>query len=151
MPQIKVMPRALPGPEVYAQYIEDPKRSGFGIGGCTLAEIPLHVLLPVARAVGVEDELCRALRLNLVESNGCVSFLHDGRLLCSLPSAEYRERLAMAGKVKIQAHRKNCPEWTAEDAAWVADQWQTMGTPDARPAGPRPSPPAGRCNCGAQL
>lgn len=61
-----------------------------------LPELPLDVALEAARTVGLDAELCRVLRINIVESNGCVSFLLDGRLLCSLPSAEYHDRLEKA-------------------------------------------------------
>lgn len=61
--------------------------------------IPGRVALELAEATGVVEQVLASLRLSVVESNGCVSFLSDGRLLGSVSSREYWRcvRAAMAG------------------------------------------------------
>ncbi len=57
-------------------------------------------VLATCEAAGLSDDVFDALRFSIVESNGCVSILESGRLLCSLPTEVWKQRLSAALKEK---------------------------------------------------
>lgn len=57
---------------------------------------PFALMSAAIGAAGLWPQVMQAIRLSIVESNGCVSILVNGTLACSLPLVEWRKRLQVA-------------------------------------------------------
>lgn len=63
---------------------------------------PFALAFAAISAAGIWPQVAQAIRLSIVESNGCISILANGTLACSLSSAEWKRRLQLARGVKAE-------------------------------------------------